>query len=134
MRSISAAVALALAISGCLALGPDSVVDGWPIGAEFRCSVARCERYIEVAAAELARRDPGHAAIVAATLHDLGTTIGDDGQEETLVFSGGPPSVVVFRLADATIRAVGVKMLLNGPEIGTTDWGPELDWNPPPGR
>ena len=132
--ALLAAVAIAIGLAGCLATTRAGVVDGWPVGGEYVCAVDRCQRYVEVAATALDDRDPGHAVIVRATLHDLGTAIGDDGQPEVLVFSGGPPTVVLFELADGTARAIGVKMVLNGPEIFSSAWGPELDWEAPPGR
>ena len=124
---------VALAFTACGPLGPNPVVDGWPVGNEYACSDPRCEPFIDVAIDGLAIRDRGHAPIVAATLHELGELLGPDGQPEMLVFSGGPPSVVLFLLADGSHRAIGVRAAIGG-DVGSSAWGPGLGWEPPPGR
>ena len=126
-------LSVALALAACGPLGPNAVVDGWPVGNEYVCSESRCAPVIDFAIDGLAIRDPGHAPIVSATLHELGELIGLDGRPELLVFSGGPPSVVLFLLADGSHRAIGVRAGIGG-LVGSTAWGPELDWEPPHGR
>jgi hypothetical protein len=127
-------VAVGLVLAACGSDGPSPVVDGWPVGDAYACSNPACEPFLRIGVDGLAGRDPGHAAIVDATLHELGVLIGSDGEPVLLVYSGGQPSVVLFRLADGSSRAIGVKYIGVSREASALDWGPGLDYAPPLGR
>jgi len=133
-RGIAAALLTALFLTACGPSGPSPVIDGWPVGHAYVCSDPACKPYLEIGVDGLAGRDPGHAAIVSVTLHELGVLIGSNGQPVLLVYSGGQPSVVLFQLADGSTRAIGVKYIGVSREASALDWGPGLDYEPPPGR
>jgi hypothetical protein len=95
---------LTLALAGCGDhAGP--VIDGWSIGEEFDCSGPRCGELLSVAEQSLDALVPGHAAVTASTFHSEGLYMNDDGQ---LTTSTSFATVVRFKLADGTIRAIGV--------------------------
>jgi hypothetical protein len=125
---------LAIAVAACDLPEPVALVDGWPVGAVYGCSEPRCEPYIRVAVDGLDGRDAGHAPIIGATLHELGLMVGTDGRPVSLAYSGGQPSVVLFQLADGSVRAIGVKYHGVSRQASAVDWGPGLDHGPPPGR
>lgn len=127
-------LAIATLVAACGPVGPSPVVDGWPIGNPFVCAHERCAPYVEIAIDGLRARDAGHAPIIGTSLHELGVMIGKEGKQVLLVYSGGPPSVVLFQLADGTTRAIGVKYSGISKEASSMAWGPALDYAPPPGR
>ena len=96
------------------------VVDGWPIGNEVNCSLEqRCDELLTAARTGLASRNPGHAEVVKQTLHEEGT----HGNVLT-TRSGGCCWVARFRLADGSVRAIGVGYPGISTEPATVDYGP----------
>ena len=132
LTSCAALLAFAMAVAACGVGSP--MVDGWPVGDATACPRPECATILEVAAAGFDRRDPGHAPVVDASVHAFGTVIGDDGRPVGMMFSGGTPFVVLFRLADGSRRAIGVKRPGIQPDPIALDWGPGLGWDPPPGH
>lgn len=126
-------VALAILLVACGTPARANVVDGWPIGEAASCADEDCEGVLRVAVQTLDVREPAHAAILAMTVHDLGVLLDEQGNQLLNVYSGGPPTVVRFELADGSVRAVGVKWVV-GDELIGMDWGPALDFEPPAGR
>lgn len=109
MKSLAVAL-IALSLLACSSPGPpDPIVDGWPIGAKTVClREFRCDELLNEAIAGLARRDPGHADIVAFALHDEGSLRDADGNTILITRSGQCCRVVRFELADGSVRAIGV--------------------------
>ncbi len=117
----------AIVLAACSNTGSNGQVDGWSIGEGGPCSpdAQQCQQMVEAATERLANRDPFHAPIVEVAVHKEGPYPNRDGEMAPLFRSGGSPDVVVFRLADGTRRAIGVKYVL-GDEIPTTfDHGPQ---------
>lgn len=112
MKTLSLVAMAVLALAGCdlVSSGPVAVVDGWPIGRERPCAIgdARCTDLMPVAINGFDRRDPGHAPIVRATLHDEGTMIDAQGNHILMTRSGACCSVALFELSDGSVRAIGV--------------------------
>lgn len=125
--------ALAILLGACGIPSQVNVVDGWPIGGAASCADVGCDELLRVAGHALDVRDAGHAGIVSTSVHELGVLVDERGNQLLNVYSGGPPSVVRFELADGSVRAVGVKWVL-GDELIGMDWGPALDFEPPAGR
>ena len=88
----------------------DPVVDTWPIGDPLDCvSGANCDVLTRVALAGLDERDPGHAAVVAARLHNEGALVdAKTGNRVLMTRSGSCCSVLVVELADGSTHAIGV--------------------------
>ncbi len=121
MPRLTAALGLAALTAALLGCGllPEpaaAVVDGWPIGPLVECRPDdRCPELLAAAVAGLARRDPGNAAIVRATLH----------REAVLsTRSGACCTVARFELADGTVRAIGVGYRGISRELTVIDRGP----------
>jgi hypothetical protein len=124
----SAVLALvAILLVGC-GLGSDPVINGWPIGSGTDCGRRDdCDELVMVGLAHLDRRDPDHAAVATAELHDEGVLVDPSTGNVILVErSGGGCNVLVVTLIDATKHAIGVCY----PGISTTpmafDHGPRL--------
>ena len=109
MKSLVVAL-IALLVLGCSSPGPpDPIVDGWPIGDTAVCQPEdHCDALLNEAIKGLARRDPGHADIVALALHDEGSLRDADGNTILITRSGQCCRVVRFELADGSVRAIGV--------------------------
>jgi hypothetical protein len=87
----------------------DPVVDGWPIGGVSTDCVAKklCSAIIDAGRLQLDGRDPGHAAVVDATVHDLGIAV--DAQSRLVpTTTSGTVWIVLFTLADGKSSAVDV--------------------------
>jgi hypothetical protein len=85
----------------------DPIVDGWPIGAPDTCQPGEpCVELLELAARQLGRRDPDHAAVVRVDWHRWGRIVDDDGR--VLIGRSGRWHVARFELADGSVRAIGV--------------------------
>jgi hypothetical protein len=127
MLAITLLAAVALAACATSHEGPNGQVDGWSIGKVAQCQGddARCRAMIQVATERLASRDPSHAQIVQATLHEEGLYPNRDGELGQIFRSGGFPSIVLFHLADGSRRAIGVKYVLRDDIPTTYDHGPE---------
>jgi hypothetical protein len=113
--------------------------DGWRVGALETCplyptlpsppstelSNSECEAnlaaWLGVGRDGFDRRDPNHAPIVRATLHDLDTST---------FHSARCCEVAVFELADGSIRAIGINLVVFPPGHGSyannvIDYGPD---------
>ena len=87
----------------------DPVVDGWPVGGVSTDCVELkiCAAIIDAARQELDRRNPGHAAVVDETIHDLGIAV--DAQSRLVpTITSGTIWIVLFTLADGKRVAVDV--------------------------
>ena len=105
--------------------GRDPVIDGWPVGRVMDCNRdATCADLAAAATAGLARRDPGHPAIVTLTLHDEGRVVNEDGEQVLFTRSGSCCSVARFALADGTVRAIGIGYPGISREPSAIDYGP----------
>jgi hypothetical protein len=125
---IGLVAAVVLASCGAGHESANGQVDGWSIGEGGPCTadVVRCEQMVDEATRHLAEREPNHPLIVAVTVHQDGLYPNLDGDLGVIFRSGGPPTIVLFRLADGTRRAMGLKYVLTD-EIPTIfDHGPEL--------
>jgi hypothetical protein len=127
MHSLAGALLAAALMSAC---GGDPVgtinrttttYDGWRVGALETCplyptlpsppstelSNSECEAnlaaWLGVGRDGFDRRDPNHASIVRATLHDLDTTT---------FHSARCCDIAVFELADGSIRAIGINLVV----------------------
>jgi hypothetical protein len=95
--------------TACAGAVDERVVDGWPIGPALPCAASqRCPELAEAATNGLARRDPGHAAIVSLTLHAEGAVVDASGRRVLQVRSGACCDVALFKLADGNLAAIGV--------------------------
>ena len=114
MHRLQLAARLAVLALGVLACGllrepPDPLIDGWSVGSEVSWFEVDREVLLGLARDHLDRRDPGHAAIVRATLHCEGGLIDPStGQQVLRTNSGGAPRIAVFELADGAVAAIGV--------------------------
>jgi len=115
-------VLIAFAIAGCAA--QPATVDDWPIGQVLDCSKVPqgyCDRLVVAARARLDARDPAHAVVLAAEIHEEGTNVDAFGHPILLT-----RSIVLyvarFVLADGSTRAIGVGDSPGG--IVTVDRGP----------
>ncbi len=125
---LAVALLAAVALGACTSHeGPNGQVDGWSIGEAAQCrgDDSRCRAMIQIATERLAGRDFGHAAIVRTTLHQEGLYPNRDGELGQIFYSGGPPTIVVFQLADGSRRAIGVKYVLRDEIPSAFDRGPE---------
>jgi hypothetical protein len=66
-----------------------------------------CTRLEGAARSQLDMTSPGHAPVVAITLHLIGTTIGPNGERITMTVSE-PTFLFLLDLADGTHRAVSL--------------------------
>lgn len=123
MKSLAVAL-IALSLLGCSSPRPPvTVVDGWPIGSPAVClQGARCDELLNEAIAGLARRDPGHADIVASALHE--EELRTDGDRLLLQRTGNCCRVVRFELAHGSVRAIGVGF------PGVSDMPIAIDYGP----
>lgn len=96
------ALAAILLAAGCATPAAGSAIDGFEIGTRVPCAFQEndfCERFLTVARKGFDDRDTGHLPVVESTLYE---------PAELVVRSGGPIYVAVFKLADGSLRAVGV--------------------------
>ena len=94
-----------LFVAACSSTPLPAIADGWEIGDRVDCSSnPECDEFVPAAIAGFDRRDPGHLPIVSVALHHRGKP----GSMVLNVCSGGCPVVAVFRLADGSVRAIGV--------------------------
>jgi hypothetical protein len=113
-RRIALAILVAAILTGCSffvddPIVGDPVIDGWPVGPEASCAQDQgCPVLLDTATIGLSRRDPGHPAIVAVTLHREGTLLDANGNQILMKRSGGCCSVARFELADGSVKAIGV--------------------------
>jgi hypothetical protein len=117
-----------LVLAACYLGAVAGQVDGWSIGEPVACAPtdARCQQMIEVATKRLDDRDSGHPPVTQVSVHAEGMYPNTDGGGMGLVIrSGGPPTIIVFVLADGSRRAIGVKYVLNDDVPTTYDHGPE---------
>jgi hypothetical protein len=119
-----AVAAAAWALSACG--GQGSIVDGWGIGAPYTCGAntdpdpeCPCAALLPLAGHALDRRDPGHAPVVEAQLHEEGPDAAGSP-----VIRSSPFLVAVFRLADGSTRAIGVGYPGVSTEPMALDYGP----------
>ena len=127
MRSVGRAsfAAIALVVLGCGAMGPSMVVDGWPVGEPFQCRIdGECEFYVPVATTALDDRDPGHAPIVNVTMNLQSAYRQEDGDFRQPICSGGCFVIVLFQLADGSVKAIGAGTIGISREVTTRDYGP----------
>jgi hypothetical protein len=110
IRAIAGVAMFAAGLVGCATVQPGTLVDGWSVGEQKTCAVGdeRCVALLPEASRGLDRREPGHAAIIAASLHEEGGYPGKDGQVILSIRSGGCCDVALFQLADGSVRAIGV--------------------------
>jgi hypothetical protein len=88
---------------------PDPVVDTWPIGPELPCDEANgCAELTRAGLAGFDARDPGHAPVVATSLHGEGALVDAQGRRVLFERSGGAFGVLVVLLGDGTTHAIGV--------------------------
>ena len=125
---VVALLILSLALTGCSRvsrlLGPptpvptptlppivvgDPVVDGWPVGGVSTDCVEKklCSEIIDVARQEFEADNPGHPAVIDATVHDLGVAVDAQSRLVTRITSG-TIWIVLFTLADGRRVAVDV--------------------------
>ena len=121
-RPFALVAGLAIILAGC-ASASDKVVDGWGIGPPFTCPFVDpdrpCAALLPLAVEALERRDPGHLPIVSAELRE-------EGPDATgnLVVRSTAFEVALFRLADGSMRAIGVGYPGVATEPMALDYGP----------
>jgi hypothetical protein len=114
MRGITVLL-VALVVAGATAacsptLANNAIIDGWSIDMIGSPSCAGgCQAYVDKAKEQFDVEVPGHAAVVSATAYREGQYAQRDGRLIDLVRSGGPFTIVVLRLADGAVVALGVK-------------------------
>lgn len=130
-RGVLAILLAGLLLGGCSRLADGATIDGWQIGPVQPCPVPNlppgvpfpehpdCARgrsdYETAGTAALAKRDPGHAAILRMTLHEYAGTA---------VFTS-VVNVAVFELADGSVRAIGlVHPGVDTEHLFAIDYGP----------
>lgn len=144
MRRLVGALLAAALMSACGGnpVGTTPIYDGWRLGALVPCppypaeptapgtelTTSECEanltHWLAVGRDGFDRRDPNHAPIVRATLHDLDTRT---------LHSAKCCEIAVFELADGSIRAIGINLVVFPPGIATPpryannviDYGPD---------
>jgi hypothetical protein len=124
VRSLATWLAVIVIVAACAKSAPDPVVDGWPIGQATDCAVTPCGAWLAVAQARLDVRDPGHAEVVKATLHNEGTLVAPEGGLQIFTRSGGCCNVALFELADGTTKALGVGTIGISTTVSAVDFGP----------
>ena len=124
---VLAGLLASLILAACTWGSTSGQVDGWSIGKQLACAAsdARCQRMIEVATKRLDERDSLHPAVAQVRVHEEGMYPNDDGSMGLVIRSGGPPTIVVFVLIDGSLRAIGVKYVLNDDVPTAFDHGPE---------
>jgi hypothetical protein len=101
-------VLAAIVLAGC-ASGPDPIIDSWPVGGRYECSTdRRCDELIRVGLAGIDKRDPDHAAVTAVELHSEGTFVDPVTGNKLLMSRSGSLCVLVVRLDDGGMSAIGV--------------------------
>ena len=116
---------IAFLILGCGPMGPSIVVDGWPVGEPFQCRIdGECEFYVPLATTALDHRDPGHAPIVNVTMNLQSAYLQEDGDFRHPMCSGGCFIIVLFQLADGSVKAIGAGTIGVSREVTTRDYGP----------
>lgn len=130
MRAVAVVLAAAF-FAGCASAprgvvqtptGP--IIDGWHVGVEtggpgidgIPCGD---DQIIQAAINALARRDPGHPEVVDASIHA-------ERFEPGGALYGGEALVVVFQLADESLRAIGVRWILCSGTPDTINFGTDL--------
>lgn len=117
-----AAIAVAVVVAGfAFASGTGavegSVIDGWRIGSAFTCVDSdpdrRCSALLPVARSRLDERDPGHLPVVASELRN------EQVHARTSILY-----IAVFKLADGSLKAIGVWYPGVSIQPGTLDYGP----------
>jgi hypothetical protein len=117
----------AAALAGCASPVSGGTIDGWLVGPETTCTDwsvtadgvvvdrASCAELLAAADRAFDVREPGHAPVVSTELHERRWPPGS---------CCGLRYVQVFRLADGSVRAIGV----GWPGVSTTpytiDFGP----------
>lgn len=92
-------------VAACGSAPLPAMADGWEIGDRVDCrDNPECDEFVPAAIAGFDRRDPGHLPIISVALHQRG----EPGSMILNICSGGCPVVAVFRLADGSVRAIGV--------------------------
>lgn len=124
---VLAGLLASLVLAACDWSALSAQVDGWSIGEAAACAPAdaRCQQMIEVATKRLDERDSGHPPVASVTVHEEGMYPNEDGSMGLVLRSGGPPTIILFVLADGTRRAIGVKYVLNADVPTAFDHGPE---------
>jgi hypothetical protein len=113
-------VGLALLFFGARPASPPSIVDGWRIGGVHDCANYAGESscaLLPAAAQALDRRNPGHASIRSMELRD------EVDAEGRPILRSGLFYVVVFHLADGSLRAIGAGYVGIDPNPATFDFG-----------
>ncbi len=123
-RLLALITTFAVTVAACAKSSPDPVVDGWPIGAPADCAMTPCGAWLAVAQARLDVRDPGHAEVVKATLHNEGTLVAPEGGLQIFTRSGGCCDVAMFELANGTVKALGVGTIGVSTTVSAVDFGP----------
>jgi hypothetical protein len=107
------------------------VIDSWPIGPKTGCTYEElfpgtsCADIVAVGRAGLDERDPGHAPVASSEFHERGVDL-DPATGRPIVHVGSGPccAVLVFRLADGSVRAIGVGAPGSGPLMAIPATGP----------
>ena len=116
--AVVVAVALgAVALGSGTGVAPGAVIDGWAIGAPATCNdgdpVRPCAALLPLARSRLDTRDPGHAPVVASELRQ------ERVNARTFILY-----IAVFKLADGSLKAIGVGYPGVSTTPGTLDYGP----------
>jgi hypothetical protein len=146
VRSLAWGLAASLAVAAC-ALPPlpsatppppsappataSPVIDTWPIGPEIGCNYEElfpntsCAEIIAVGHAGLDERNAGHAPVASTEFHERGVDLDPATGRPAIHIGSGPCcAVLVFRLADGSVRAIGVGAPGIGPLIAIPATGP----------
>ena len=103
MRMPILALVAGLVLGACTPAA-DPVIDTWPVGEPLECAEPKyCDELVRVGLEGLDMRDPRHAPVVAAGIHQEGTIRGI-----LTTRSGDCCHVLVVELADGSTRAIGV--------------------------
>jgi hypothetical protein len=99
-----------LAACGVTTLSENQFIDGWSVGDASPCTRGPelCDLLLATALEGFNERNPLHPPVVDAAFHAEGLYRDSHGNLERVYRSGGTISVVVFRLADGSYRAIGV--------------------------
>jgi len=79
--------------------------------------------FLATARAGLDLRDPGHPAVVNATLHAEGKTFDSNGNRVLFTGSGALYGVVRFELADGSVQAIGIGAAGPDPTVRAFNYG-----------
>ncbi|HEX8026489.1 MAG TPA: hypothetical protein VF484_09800 [Candidatus Limnocylindrales bacterium] len=109
--------AAAVLLGSGTGVGAGSVIDGWTIGAAATCSDGDperpCSALLPVARTRLDVRDPGHLPVVTSELRN-----------EQVNARSSILYIAVFKLADGSLKAIGVWYPGVSTTPGTLDYGP----------